>query len=279
MQRDLWGRDKRELAIERIKTFCGGKKVLCAFSGGKDSQAVYHLLQESGIDFTAQYSITRFEPPELLAFIRKHYPEVVFRKAYKKCLIDEIAHRGLPNRCVRWCCDAKHKKTPGYDIAVIGIRWDESPRRRDTWRMIGITQDKSSYLCPICDWTSGDVWEYLGNRPHCSLYDEGFKRIGCVCCPLVPSKILQESIRWPKTADVLRKGAYAYVKRMSQSGFLSESWRKCTWVDADNPKDEYWQRWIATGQVCKPIGFVAVDEDQCLFAGSGFSESDGAQEE
>lgn len=36
------------------------------------------------------------------------------------------------------------------------------------------------------DWTSEDVWEFvrLYNVPYCELYDFGFKRLGCVSCPL-----------------------------------------------------------------------------------------------
>ena len=39
---------------------------------------------------------------------------------------------------------------------------------------------------PIIDWTSEDVWEFvrLYNVPYCELYDFGFKRLGCVACPL-----------------------------------------------------------------------------------------------
>lgn len=42
-------------------------------------------------------------------------------------------------------------------------------------------------LNPIVDWTDEDVWDFLDNIvkvPHCCLYDEGFKRIGCIGCPL-----------------------------------------------------------------------------------------------
>ena len=182
----LSGKDKVETAIERIRNFCGGKKTLVAFSGGKDSQCCYHLAKMAGIDFDAQYSITRFEPPELMQFIRENYPDVTFRRAYKMSLVKEIEKKGLPSRWFRWCCDAKHVKTEGYDIAVIGIRWVESARRRKRWTVFGQKKDRTYYVCPICDWTEADVWEFLNsnNIKHCRLYDEGYKRIGCVCCPL-----------------------------------------------------------------------------------------------
>ena len=39
---------------------------------------------------------------------------------------------------------------------------------------------------PIIDWTDEDVWEFIRsyNVPYCELYDCGFKRIGCLGCPM-----------------------------------------------------------------------------------------------
>jgi len=41
-------------------------------------------------------------------------------------------------------------------------------------------------VAPIFDWTDEDVWAYIRDRnlPYCSLYDEGFKRLGCIGCPM-----------------------------------------------------------------------------------------------
>ena len=132
MDKDMFGVCKYEQSIQFLKYYCEGKKVLCAFSGGKDSQCCYHLLKDAGIPFTAQYSITRFEPPELISFIRENYPDVEFRRAYRTSLIKEIEYGGLPNRWYRWCCNAKHAKVKGYDISIIGVRAEESARRKET---------------------------------------------------------------------------------------------------------------------------------------------------
>lgn len=281
---DLYGHTKHALAIARIRNFCAGKKTLVAFSGGKDSQCCYHLCEEAGVPFTAQYSITRFEPPELLRFIRENYPGVTFRRAYTMSLRDEIIKRGLPNRWARWCCGAKHKATPGFDVAVIGVRAEESPRRAATWRVFGFTPDKSAYVCPIIDWTTADVWEYIGSLgvPHCRLYDEGFARIGCVCCPLAgPAKMQRDAARWPKTAAMLKEASRGFVERMRVMGFVTARGEPCSdWCKAADPSEEFWRRWISTGQTAKPIEAAQKDEGApCLFAGTGFSESDGRDEE
>lgn len=41
-------------------------------------------------------------------------------------------------------------------------------------------------LNPIIDWGEEDVWEFLNSNgiEHCCLYDQGFKRLGCIGCPM-----------------------------------------------------------------------------------------------
>lgn len=269
------GRTKIETAIERIRQFCNGKKVLVAFSGGKDSQCCYHLAKLSGIDFHAEYSITRFEPPELIDFIRKNYPDVTFRREYKHSLYEDIKHWGLPNRFYRWCCDAKHKKTDGYDIAIIGIRWAESARRKMRWNMFGQKQDKTYYVCPICDWSDGDVWEFLNSNhlPHCSLYDDGYNRIGCICCPLSPK--YNDALRWPKTAAMLRNAFYAHYDSKRNNGFVNKAGRVIQYLK-DTPKETLFDNWLRYGMHVPPTE-IKGDDAPCLFAGTGFSESDSIE--
>ncbi len=275
----LDGRDKVDVAIARLRMNCTGKRVLCAFSGGKDSQACYHLLKESGIPFTAQYSITRFEPPELIRFIRAHYPDVTFRRAYKRSLVEEITYRGLPNRWARWCCDAKHKKTAGFEIAVVGVRAAESARRAKTWRTFGRKQDGSFYCCPIFDWTDTDVWEYLNERgiPHCCLYDEGFNRIGCVCCPLVPKNMRRDAQKWPKTAAMLFRGLLGNWNKAIKEGGLTSKGTPYRMLEHGSPEAAF-NHWLDTGMTIKKAE-APTDEEPCLFAGTGFSESDKATED
>lgn len=279
----ITGNTKLDAAIERIRFNCNGKKVLVAFSGGKDSQCCYHLAKEAGIDFTAQYSITRFEPPELIRFIRENYQDVTFRRAYKCSLVEDIRKRGLPNRWARWCCECKHAKTEGFDITVIGVRAEESPRRRETWRMFGRKQDGSAYVCPIFDWSTADVWEYLNERgvPHCCLYDLGWKRIGCVMCPLAQSNRKREFERYPKTVAMLKMGARMFVERMRRQGWVTKKGKECAdWCRAEDPLEEFFTRWVESCQTQKPVAEMArtrTHDEPCLFAGTGFSESDGAE--
>ena len=276
----LSGLDKVQTAIKRIQQYCAGKKTLVAFSGGKDSQCCYHLAKMAGIDFSAQYSITRFEPPELIRFIRKEYPDVIFRRAYKMSLYKQIEKYGLPNRFYRYCCDAKHKKTEGFDIAVIGVRAQESAKRAANWRMFGQKQDRSYYICPIIDWTENDVWEFLNsnNIPHCKLYDEGYSRIGCVLCPLSMKMHKQDVERYPKIVNLLRNAFYAYYEKKEQEGFKTRTGKVIEYLK-NQSKEECFNNWVQGGMHVISDTRSVEDEEPCLFAGTGFSESDGRQDD
>lgn len=47
-----------------------------AFSGGKDSQALYHIAQMAGVKFKAHMNLTSVDPPEVIRFVRRQYPDV-----------------------------------------------------------------------------------------------------------------------------------------------------------------------------------------------------------
>lgn len=76
----------------------------------------------------------------------------------------------------------------------------------DNEQTLGCINGKESLLIsPIINWSERDVWEFLNDVvsvPHCSLYDEGWKRIGCIGCPM--------SSRKQKLFEIKR---YPHVKR------------------------------------------------------------------
>ena len=62
-------------------------------------------------------------------------------------------------------------------------------------------KDHTTLINPIIDWTTDEVWEFIREYkiPYCSLYDEGFKRLGCIGCPMGTVKHrTMEFERWPK---------------------------------------------------------------------------------
>ena len=71
---DLMGEahDRVQTAIDRLRNFEPPEGYHLAFSGGKDSQCIYHLAQMAGVKFDAHYNMTSVDPPELIYFIREH---------------------------------------------------------------------------------------------------------------------------------------------------------------------------------------------------------------
>lgn len=218
-----------------------------AFSGGKDSQALFHMAQLAGVKFRGHMNLTSVDPPEVIRFVKKNYPEVELLKPGKSIFQSAVEKQILPTMRVRWCC-AEYKETAGAGkVTLIGIRKAESSRRAkrneveinnrkfsgdldgldeyrqelkakrarrkskeqgvnitnaDEEQTLGCIQGKESLLIsPIIYWTEKDVWEFLNNVvkvPHCSLYDEGWHRIGCIGCPMSSAKQKRiENERYP----------------------------------------------------------------------------------
>lgn len=230
----LFGRiDKVQIAIERLKTFEPPEGYYLAFSGGKDSQCIYHLAQMAGVKFDAHYSVTTIDPPELIYFIRKYYPDVIWNRP-KKPFLTLLPEKGFPTRQNRWCC-AVYKEGGGSGRRIVtGIRHAESNKRAGRKMVEQCYRDSSkTYINPIIDWTDNDVWEFLRPYPHCSLYDEGFRRLGCVMCPM-SIRPVREAMRWPKMKEQFRKAFHRlYEKRGDRPAF--SRW---------NNADEMFEWWI-----------------------------------
>ena len=76
--------DYVQRSIDRLKGFEPEEGYFVAFSGGKDSQCIYHLCVLAGVKFDAHYSVTSVDPPELVRFIKDKYPDVSFDIPYDK---------------------------------------------------------------------------------------------------------------------------------------------------------------------------------------------------
>ena len=129
-------RDKVEAAIFRLKAFEPPEGYYVAFSGGKDSQCIYHLCEMAGVKFDAHYHVTSVDPPEVVRFIKENYPDVKLERNYDKngkpitmwSLIPE--HSIPPTRLVRYCCEKLKESGGKYRYTVTGVRWDESSNRK-----------------------------------------------------------------------------------------------------------------------------------------------------
>lgn len=136
--------DKVQIAIKRLKAFEPKDGYYLAFSGGKDSQCIYHLAKMAGVKFDAHYSVTTVDPPELIYFIREHYPDVQWEypigKDGKRTSMWKIIaeHTIPPTRMSRYCCDILKEQNGKGRVTVTGVRWAESIRRRDQHGVVNI---------------------------------------------------------------------------------------------------------------------------------------------
>lgn len=100
-----------------------------AFSGGKDSQALYHIAILAGVKFKAHMNFTSVDPPQVIRFVRKQYPDVTTHAPQKSIYQLAIEKGLLPSMQIRWCCaDLKESASEGK-VTLIGIRKSESARR------------------------------------------------------------------------------------------------------------------------------------------------------
>ena len=86
---------------ERLALSMNDEGFWLAFSGGKDSQVLYHLALKAGVKFKARMNLTSVDPPEVIRFVRKNYPEVemikprmsIYNMAVKKGILPTMRLR------------------------------------------------------------------------------------------------------------------------------------------------------------------------------------------
>lgn len=90
------------------------------------------------------------------------------------------------------CCNEMKKKPlrkyckETGRVPIIGTMAAESILRTQKWLQTGCNafESKQPQSMPLSFWTDQDIWEYIRqkNLPHCSVYDMGYERTGCVFC-------------------------------------------------------------------------------------------------
>lgn len=83
-----------------------------------------------------------------------------------------------------------------------------------------------TYLHPIIDWTEQDIWQYIKQEKlnYCKLYDEGFRRLGCVMCPMQGTNgMLRDAERWPKYYESYIRAFDRMIKARKEVG-LDTKW-------------------------------------------------------
>lgn len=114
-----------------------------AFSGGKDSQALYHVAELAGVKFTAHFNPTTIDPPQVIRFIRRQYPDVQFEKPEMSIYQMAIKKRIFPTRRFRWCCAEFKERYGAGRVVLTGVRHAESSMRAKR-KEVEVSQHKFS---------------------------------------------------------------------------------------------------------------------------------------
>lgn len=202
--------------------------LLICYSGGKDSDTLLRLAQIAGIPYEVLHSHTTVDAPPTVYHVRETLHRLELEGV--KCEIDyhkrpdgsrvtmwNLIPRKLmpPTRLVRYCCEVLKEGGGAGRMIATGVRWDESARRKAS-RGILEAGGKSGLILsndndedrrlfescklkgkrsanPIVDWTDEDVWDFIAAEkiPMNPLYEQGWKRVGCIGCPFATTKMRQ----------------------------------------------------------------------------------------
>lgn len=221
--------DMVQRAIDRLKAFEPKEGYWLAYSGGKDSIVIKRLAEMAKVKFEAHYHCTSVDPPELVQFIKKQ-KDVFFdipkdkngRPITMWNLI--VKNKMPPTRIARYCCADLKEATGKGRLVITGVRWAESTRRKNNRHLVDISAAKkenriiyndendearrmvescyrtqTTLINPIIDWTDEEVWQFIKEQKleYCKLYDEGYKRLGCIGCPMNTHR-KEELEKYPK---------------------------------------------------------------------------------
>ena len=211
---------------------------MITYSGGKDSDVLLHLAGKSGIPYEVLHSLTTADAPETVWHVRDTFRRLELagvkcdidthrtQDGGNVTMWNLIPRNSVPpTRISRYCCrELKETGGKGRFIAT-GVRWAESERRKQSHGVMETShkdKDKRIILMddnderrmllencqlkarrtvnPIIDWAESDVLDYASAEKICMnpLYECGWKRVGCIGCPMAGKHRNTEFSRYPK---------------------------------------------------------------------------------
>lgn len=246
-----------------------GKPLLLTDSGGKDSAVICRLAENAGIPFEICHSHTTADAPETVYHVRKRAKEFeakgikyeIVMPTYKgepTSMWKLIPQKRIPpTRQTRYCCAVIKENTGKGRFIATGVRWAESPKRKKNRASLEIiTAKKENKILLSCDneedrrlfescqlkgarmvnaiidWLDEEVWDFLTDqKEECNpVYCEGFKRVGCVGCPLAGKARWREFARWPKFKQMYINAFDRMLKARKEAGKNDATG---AWIDAE----------------------------------------------
>ena len=235
------------------------KPLVITYSGGKDSDTVLKLAKIATIPFEVLHSHTTVDAPETVYHVRETFRELELagikcdidyhvRTDGTRATMWNLIPKKLmpPTRIVRYCCSELKEGGGNGRFIVTGVRWDESNARKKTRGILEVMASKREnkivlsndndedrrlfetcqmkgkrVVNPIVDWTTRDVLDFCSENKVslCTLYANGWRRVGCVGCPMAGT-----SMRYNQFAQypTYKKAYIAAFDRM-----IEERKRRC----------------------------------------------------
>ncbi|MFO8133483.1 MAG: phosphoadenosine phosphosulfate reductase family protein [Thermoplasmatota archaeon] len=277
-------------AISFIRSTAGSHDVPLAvsFSGGKDSLATLLLVRDAGYAPPLLFVDTGLEFEETVKHVHdiaEQFDLPLHEEQAGDIFWDTIDFFGPPARDRRWCCKTCKlgpttrlidRHFPDGVLSFIGQRRYESMQRSQkgrVWHNPWVEQQTGA--SPIQHWTALHVWLYLFRKQRDEdvgwnpLYEQGFARIGCWCCPasdLAELELLDRR-RWQRFARYLER--YADRHGCSDAWLEKGLWRWRQPPDwADDPGEQTLEQELAVegddmhvGNMLACLGPVEATED------------------
>lgn len=182
--------DKAYAVIKEVRTRFNPEKVVIAWTGGKDSTVLLHLVRtyfKGKVPFPVLFNDSTMEFDEIYAFIERISKEwgislVVERhdekelKAFNETT-DNQRKKELA-RVMKVHALINFQKKHRIEAFISGIRWDEHPTRS---KEVFFSPRKDHVrIHPILHFTEGNIWTYIKQYhvPYVTLYDHGYRSLG-----------------------------------------------------------------------------------------------------
>jgi phosphoadenosine phosphosulfate reductase len=180
----------KEIIRESHKRF--GNDIAIAFSGGKDSTTLLHLVRtvfEGRIPWKVFTLDTGAEFPEIKEFMGKLAGEWGFDiTALRNNEIQDTAalHRDKAECCYRRKVIPVNKAIADYNLKALmtAVRWDEQSERTDEQFFSPRETPPYVRVQPVLHFRELDIWSYIKKYsiPYCVLYKKGYRSIDCEPC-------------------------------------------------------------------------------------------------
>lgn len=201
-----------------------------------------------------------------------------------------------PTRLIRYCCSVFKESTEKNRVIALGVRAAESRKRQnrevfstwgngnmnkakyfskehveevfkdaknqdEVWDCTLVTtarKNKTIIVNPIYYWSDTEIWDYIreNNVDYNELYDMGYKRVGCILCPLAKKS--------EKQRDMITFPSYKkrYIKAFEKMLEVRKQKGKNDTTDAWKDGEAVFRWWIEDKNVEGQMSFDFTNIDK-----------------